>query len=46
MLVHYNTNSFFLNFSLYALTAGLFQFINNQGLSEIHFEISLSQVAP
>ena len=46
MLVYYNTSSF-KKFLTYALTAGgQFQFINNIGLSEIHFEVSLFQVAP
>ena len=50
MLVdRYNTNIYLFSkkFLTYALTAGLFQFINLiKVLSEIHFEVSLFHLAP
>ena len=50
--LYYNTNSFFLSFLrnleylTYALTAGLFQFINNQGFKWNSFYNFISQAAP
>ena len=46
MLVSYNTNSFFLSFSLMHLLLVCSSSLIIKVLSEIHFEVSLFQVAP
>ena len=46
MLVYYNTNSFFLSFSLMHLLLVCSSSLIIKVLSEIHFEVSLFQVAP
>ena len=46
VLVYYNTNSFFRSFSLMYLLLGCSSSLTINVLSEIHFEVSLFQVAP
>ena len=46
MLVYYNTNSFFLSFSLMHLLLVCSSSLIIKVLSEIHFEVSLFYVAP
>ena len=46
MLVYYNTNSFFLSFSLMHLLLVCSSSLIIKVLSEIHFEVSLFHVAP